>query len=382
MGETRHNNFDALRVYAALMVIYGHGFNLTGGIGPGLWGVPFARVGLDVFFSISGYLVTASWERAPHLPTFLLKRALRLLPGLAVCVLLTAFVMGPLATTKPPHQYFADPNTYKYLANIVLYQRLYLPPVFQDLHYSGVVNGSLWSLLPEVLCYLTVPLLALLPMRARLRVLPVGAVLFGSVGLYLFEGYAGPALVFYNADLKYVLVQLPFFLAGALYRLLEEQGRDLYRADVALLCFAANWSVASWFSWWNVPLEWFTLPYMVICFGRMSMPVLRRAARFGDLSYGLYLYAFPVQQLVLTFLPGARYPIWLCVLLTLPLAFLSWHLVEKPALRLKPRGGLHWPPARAAGNAGSGERVDEARAEPALLAPRPAAPALRPPVHP
>lgn len=337
MDDRRPNNFDALRLYAALMVIYGHGFNMIGGVGPGLWGVPFARVGLDVFFAISGYLVTDSWERTPRLAPFFWKRALRILPGLAACVVLTAFVLGPFVTRLPVAEYFANWHTYKYLANIAFWQRLYLPGVFEDLHFSGVVNGSFWSLLPEALCYLTVPLLALLAFRRRLWCLGIGAVLAGSVGLYLFEGYDGPVIVIYNADLKYVLVQVPFFFAGALYRLIEPRFPDLYRADVALLCFAANWSVASWFSWWNVPLEWFTLPYMVICFGRLSMPVLRHAARWGDLSYGMYLYAFPVQQLVLYCVPEGNYPILTCALLTLPLAFLSWHLVEKPALRLKRR---------------------------------------------
>lgn len=338
----RDNNFDALRLYAALMVIYGHGFNLTGGIGPGLWGVPFARVGLDIFFAISGYLVTESWNRTPDLPTFLLKRALRLGPGLVACVFVTAFVLGPFASMLPFHWYITNTGTRRYLANILLYQQLHLPRVFEGLPYNGVVNGSLWSLLPEALCYLTVPLLALLPLMARKWALGIGAVLIGSVGLYLFEGYAGPVIVVYAADLKYILVQFPFFFAGALFRLLERPGRELYRADVALLCFALNWSVASWFSWWNVPIEWFTLPYMVICFGRMSMPVLRRAGRFGDISYGMYLYAFPVQQAVLYFLPGVSYPIALCGVLTVVPAFLSWHLVEKPALAFKPQGRLRW----------------------------------------
>jgi peptidoglycan/LPS O-acetylase OafA/YrhL len=173
------------------MVIYGHGFNLTGGVGPGLWGVPFARVGLDVFFAISGYLVTGSWERTPWLPTYLRKRALRILPGLVACVALTAFVLGPLVSRLPPERYFADWHTYKYLANIALWQRLYLPGVFEGLHYSGVVNGSLWSLLPEALCYASVPVIALLPLHARLWTLVLGAVAAGGVGLWLFEGYTG-----------------------------------------------------------------------------------------------------------------------------------------------------------------------------------------------
>jgi peptidoglycan/LPS O-acetylase OafA/YrhL len=341
MHQTRSNNFDALRLFAALMVIYGHGFNMSGGIGPGLWGVPFARVGLDVFFAISGYLVTGSWERTPGLWTFLMKRGLRLFPGLLLCTAFGAFVVGPLATTLPLGDYFRTWNTYKYFANVALWQRLYLPHVFEELHDPGVVNGSTWSLVPEVLCYLTVPLLALMPGLARRWALVLGGVACGALGLWLFYGYDGPTVVFYNTDLKYMLVQVPFFFVGALFRLLEPADGSIYRADFALLGFTLNWGISSWFGAWNIPVEWLTLPYMAICFGRMSMPVLRQAARFGDLSYGLYLYAFPVQQLVFHYRPVDRpHDVWaipLCVLLSLPLAFLSWHLVEKPALLLKPR---------------------------------------------
>ena len=344
LDDGRRNNFDALRVFAAVMVIHGHGWVLSGGPGPGLWGVPFARVGLDVFFSISGYLVTGSWERTPQLGAFLAKRALRIFPGLIACVLVTMLVAGPLATHLPLERYFASAGTWRYLANIALLQELYLPGVFGTLRERGAVNGSLWSLLPEFLCYLTVPLFALLAWRgarrgARPWALAACAALCGSVGLYLFEGYQGPAFAAYHMDLKYALVEAPFFLVGGLLRLLDGRVHGLWRADLCLLFFTANYGISSWFDWWNLPLEWFTLPYMVICFGRMSMPVLRHAGRFGDLSYGLYLYAFPVQQLVLARMPGDPYPVLTCVAITVPVAFLSWHLVERPALRWTRRGG-------------------------------------------
>lgn len=351
LDDGRRNNFDALRVAAALMVIHGHGWVLAGGPGPGLWGVPFARAGLDVFFAISGYLVTGSWERTPRLGPFLAKRALRIFPGLVACVLATILVVGPLATSLPLTTYFASGGTYRYLANIALYQELFLPGVFDGLREMGAVNGSLWSLLPEFLCYLTVPVFAALAgRRGRPWALAAGAALSGGVGLYLFQGYDGPALVLYHMDLKYALVEVPFFLVGGLLRLLEERGvRGLWRADLCLLFFTANYAVSSWFDWWNLPLEWFTLPYMVICFGRMSLPVLRHAGRFGDLSYGLYLYAFPIQQLVLARLPGVSFPVLTCVALTLPVAFVSWHLIERPALRWKRRRGGEEPTsARAA----------------------------------
>jgi len=337
MGH-RDNNFDFLRVFAALMVVYGHGWVLSTNTGPGFWGVPFARIGLDIFFSISGYMVTGSWMRTPDLRSFFAKRALRILPGLAACVLFTTFVLGARLTRLPLGEYLTSQGTFKYLANIVLHPTLYLPGVFEGMKLGGAVNGSLWSLFPEALCYLTVPVFAMLAIRTRMWALGLGGVLAGGLGLWLFYGYAGDVLVVNATDVKYMLVQVPFFFIGGLFRLLEDRVPGLYRADVALLGYTLNWMVSSWYGWWNVPVEWATLPYMALCFGRMSMPVLRRTGRFGDFSYGLYLYAFPVQQVILGAMPHDEYPILTCMVLTLPFAVLSWHLVEAPALRWKPGG--------------------------------------------
>ena len=355
LDDGRRNNFDALRVMAALMVIHGHGWLLASGTSPGLWGVPFARVGLDVFFAISGYLVTGSWERTPILGPFLAKRALRILPGLVVCVLLTVLVLGPVATRLPLVEYAADRRTVGYLANIVFRNELYLPGVFDGLREHGAVNGSLWSLLPEFLCYLTVPLLAALVPSGRPWVLALLAANLGGLGLYLFYSYGGPTIQIYTVDLKYVLVEIPFFFVGSLLQLLDTRfGERFWRADLCLLFFVANYTVSTWFDWWNLPLEWFTLPYMAIAFGRMSMPVVRQAGRFGDLSFGLYLYAFPMQQLILAFLPQNDWPVLTCAAATLPLAFLSWHLVERPALRWKPRRRISSTAAKQAPQTSAG----------------------------
>ena len=331
----RLDNFDFLRLFAALMVIYGHGWNLSTDGGPGFWGVPFARIGLDIFFSISGYMVTGSWLRTPDLRVFLQKRALRILPGLAACVTFW-FLMGARLTRLPLMDYLTNHNALKYFGNIILHPVLYLPGVFLGLREHGAVNGSLWSLFPEALCYLTVPLFAVLALRPRMWALGLVGVAVGSLGLWLFYGYDGPAWVINATDVKYMLVQVPFFFIGGLLRLLQDRVPDLYRADFAILGYSLNWMVSSWYGWWNIPIEWVTLPYMVITFGRGSMPVVRRAGRFGDLSYGMYLYAFPVQQVILGARPDFGYPIIACMVLTVPLAFLSWHLVEAPALRWKP----------------------------------------------
>lgn len=340
MSGGRANNFDFLRIVAALMVVHGHGWALTGGVPPGLWGVPFARVGVDVFFSISGFLVTRSWERTPDLGAFARKRARRILPGLVACVLLSIFVLGPVATRLTAADYFASGATWRYLANIALYSQLYLPGVFEGLQDGGAVNGSLWSLLPEVACYVTVPLLAYLSagsLTRRRALLAAGALFFGCFGVYLFEFHTGPSLVAYSVDLRYCFVEAPFFLVGSLFALAGSGRSMLGRADLCLLALLLNYGVSGWVGQWSLPLQWLTTPYMVISMGLMSLPLLREAGRFGDVSFGLYLYAFPIQQLVVQFFPDARYPILDCVALTTGAAFLSWHLVEK------------WPLSRRSG---------------------------------
>ena len=334
----RHNNFDALRLLAALMVVHGHGWDLTGAPASGLWNLPFHRVGLDIFFSISGYLVTGSWERGPAFTEFLLKRSLRIFPGLVACVVLTAFVLGPIATTETLPRYFADGGLL-YLTNIALLLQLHLPGVFTHTPENAAVNGSLWSLAPEFCCYLTVPALALLRGRARLAALAVLATVAGAISVAVFAGTLPMLPLVWHADPKYALAEVPFFAMGGFYCLLERHMAAraapdaIWRPDLCLGFLVLNDCVSTWFGWWNLPVEWLTLPYMVICFGRMALPVVRRAGRFGDASYGTYLYAYPIQKLVLVLVPRDPYPVVTCAALSLLAGLASWHLVERPAQR-------------------------------------------------
>ena len=172
------------------------------------------------------------------------------------------------------------------------------------------------------------------------------------------------AIVFYGASLQYVLVQMPLFLIGSLLGLLPNRFRMFGRSDLCLLFLTLNFGISTWFGWWSLPIEWLTLPYMVISFGLLSLPGLNRIGHFGDVSYGLYLYAFPVQQLVLYFLPAIHMPILACTLLTLLPAFLSWHLVERPALHLKPGG-----PSRGGSGPRSARALGLHMAEPATVSP-------------
>ncbi len=336
-ARARENNFGAIRLLAALLVIYGHGQDLKGAPAPMLWGAYVSQIGLDIFFSVSGYLIYDSWLRDPRLGAFLVKRALRIIPGLATCVLACIFVIGAFATDLPLPAYFSHHATWQFLLNIALYLKLYLPGVFTHRLLGGAVNGSLWSLFPEMLCYLAVPLIWLCAAWGRTALLLAVMGACGGAGLYMLAHPTTHYSLIYSADPKYVLMQVPFFMAGAFWRQLQMRLAALFRLDAAVLLTAAAFLLPLLIGVSSTPFRWLALSYVVIAFGSKSTLLLCRATRFGDLSYGAYLYAFPIQQLVLDHFHS--FATTIATALTLTVAVLSWHLVERPALRLKSKTG-------------------------------------------
>ena len=182
----RHNNFDLLRLLAALSVIFSHAFLLaensqdhdplmilTGG--QAILGL----AGVFVFFTISGYLISQSFEATPSPFVFLAKRALRISPGLFGCLIVCVFAIGPLVTNLPPGEYLAKPETWLFLLhNAVLdihYNRL-PGVVFWPGNIGGIVNGPLWSLPCEALLYLMLFGLGV----CRLLSLPVSLILLAT----------------------------------------------------------------------------------------------------------------------------------------------------------------------------------------------------------
>lgn len=329
------NNFDAARIAAALAVVVGHAFELTGyGHAPRVLGVPLHVLGVQVFFVISGFLIASSWLRQPSLPRYLRNRSLRIFPGLILVVLLSVFLLGPLVTALSDPEYFAHPRTWRYLVNIILRPQFDLPGVFETLPHARSVNGSLWTLPVEFICYLAVPLVLLF---ARWRVPAVIAFAFLGV---VIDQFVSEPLVVWGTSVQKGSDLFTFFALGMFVALV---GPRMLRLEYAMLLLAAQVLIAAL----NQPVVarwtlWITLTYCVLSFCLQSTPVIRRAARYGDLSYGLYIYAFPVQQLVVTFLPSIPLAVnvVVVVVLTAVSAFISWHLVEKHALKLKARPRL------------------------------------------
>ena len=339
--EDRRNAFDVLRLVAASLVLLSHCYPLTGRDEPiaDLTGSTMGEIGVVMFFAMSGFLISKSWTDQPRTFPFAVKRGLRLLPGLIVAVVLTAFVMGPLVTSLSPGAYLTSLEPYVYvLRNSVLVTFSgTLPGVFTDNVYPNAVNGSLWTLPVEALAYVGAAMIGFVTAFRRpaliAGLLALALILISppvDVGNRLSSG-SGVA----TANLNIVLAVYAAFAAGMLIWALRE--RFVLRWPI-LIALTALW-VATWASGWQVITLVLLVSYAVI-FAAFRLPEGARALtrRVGDLSYGIYIYAFPAQQLAEHAWGPGLTPGGMLVLAAPPvavLAFCSWRLIEAPALALK-----------------------------------------------
>jgi peptidoglycan/LPS O-acetylase OafA/YrhL len=336
----RQNNYDWLRFVAASLVIVSHAYYVSLGETKASATEPlriltrghmsFGDLGLAVFFVISGFLVTQSYDRRHGLLVYLKARALRIFPALAVVLLAAVFVLGPLVTTRSLGAYFHAGETYSYLASVALVRiRYVLPGVFAHNAYPLVVNAPLWTLHWEFLFYLVVGglgVLGLLRRWGRLLVVAVVALcviapLTNAVWDALHVGASGPRLF------------ASFGMGMLLYLYRERLPLDGRFAALALAVLVVCARLGGYDT--AFPLAG---AYLIVYASYAPWLRLWSWGRFGDFSYGLYIFAFPVQQVVVQALGGhctVSADLALAYPTTLVLAVLSWHLVERRCLALK-----------------------------------------------
>lgn len=328
VADGRDNNFDVLRLVAASMVLVSHAFPLTDSSEPlaSVGGPTLGALGVALFFSMSGLLIAKSWTWQPQLRQFVTKRALRIMPALVVVMLLTTLVLGPLVTTEPLQSYFTSSEVWIYLVRgsfLITFDGT-LPGVFESNPYPSAVNGSLWTLPLEVIAYALVAMLGILGVLGRPRVV-LGAAVASLAAVVLFQNTAlAPAIDLYA-----------YFLMGtAMY---------VWRASIPLSWPAAGAGVAMWILAFNSPalavVGALVLPYVVMVLAYRTPRGLRRITAAGDVSYGMYVFAFPIQQVVMVALPeaGPLLNIAIALPVTWVLGFASWKLVEAPVLARKSR---------------------------------------------
>jgi len=342
-SSSRENNLNLIRFVAASAVLISHSFALSTG-DPSLeplrakLGITLGTIAVDIFFVASGFLIAASMGRARSIANFFRARFLRVFPGLWVAIVASALLLGPAVSDLTVSQYFHSPGVYRYLIKnglLVFGVEYDLPGVFAENPYPRAVNGSLWTLPYELKCYFALALAwsafgfvsrAGLWRRRATLLIAAGFVL--ALLLFLFIDSPQPKWIRLGAmfsigafceSAKGQIRLLPQYLAGAMVLIVA-----------AALLPVANVAVFH-------AVYYLLIGYVVLAAAYLSWAPLLGFNKLGDYSYGIYVYAFPIQQLLAHFWVGITVGEMLACsfALTLLVAIASWRLVEAPALRFK-----------------------------------------------
>ena len=340
-SQGRDNNFNLIRIIAALAVLVTHSFALAIGTADAepfrdSLGMTLGSVAVDVFFITSGFLVTASLLNRQSTIEFIWARALRIFPALIVMLFLTVFVLGVVFTALPTLTYLSSPEIYIYFGKCVTLISgvgYILPGVFDDNPYKHAVNGSLWTMPWEIRMYaiLAVSWLALrVTSKFRLalfqRLIVVLAFVFG-VGVFFTHFYA-TSIRHHQAMLFFM-----FFLGASFYVLREK----ILLSRWGFFFCMISLGLATFHEHVFFIVYVIVIAYVLFYLAYVPSGFIRKYNQLGDYSYGIYIYAFPVQQSVAHLMPGVSVlqMVLVSAAATSLLAIFSWHLLEQRALRYK-----------------------------------------------
>ena len=339
----RDNNLNLIRAVAATAVLVSHSFLLSNGIGTIEplqieLGHTLGTLAVFAFFVISGFLIPGSYENAKSLVSFLVARALRLFPALVVSLLFVALVLGPIVTELPMKEYLTHPETLAFVPlNATLVKlRFTLPGVFEN-HPYPLVESSIWTLFYEVLCYMGVFFAGVIGLLRRRSIMSLA--ILGLLVAWTAIVWLEPAI---HGRLYYsIKMAVPFAVGTAFYL-----WRDALPVNILLLALLAG---LTWL-FRNTPVYdvvlILTIGYGVFWLAYIPAGVIRSYNRLGDYSYGIYIYAIPIQGLAYWSF-GPMTPatnVLLAFPATLAIAVLSWHAIEEPSLRSR-----KWLSARLSG---------------------------------
>lgn len=332
----RVNNFDALRLFFASMVVVYHLGVLSRA--PALaWSLHVsAAFAVQAFFVVSGFLVTMSFENSSSIQSYVSKRLRRIAPAYVVVIVAAAICLSAISTLHWD-EYFTDSSFWRYLAfNLVLanFSAPDLPGVFQS-NYLSTVNGSLWTIKIELAFYCFVPFMVFAARRfgpAKILSTIFVASIIWKVGFNSAGAATGAEI--YNRLARQLPGQLCFFAGGAwaYYRTRDGRGISGALASIGLIAYALS---TGWLFEVLAPLAVTAVVYWAAIAG----PRLPALAKHGDFSYGTYLYHFPLVQTFVALGLFRWYPLlgWISSVLAVGLcSFASWRLVERPMLHRSP----------------------------------------------
>lgn len=350
--NARSNNLDFIRFILAISVMFCHCFVMYYGTEESVEPLFVASRGqasigtlaVNFFFTISGYLILQSWHKSNNVWDFLKKRIVRIYPAFIVASFLCVFVFAPLGTIDwfQPFGYwnlFYSNLNYAWIAkDVLLLQTPWVPWTLKYVPISEAINASLWTIKYEFICYLLIPILAFARLLRHRFMLPI-LFFIAYTALILQEDFR---IYYFNWE-EFPIIGKPdfmprfvtYFLAGMCfytYKDLIPRSRLLF--GIALVLFAVGLFGIKGLSYTQPILGSYLLFYLAFT----QTISFKNFSKAGDFSYGIYVYAWPVQQLVIVFFEkhlNISLLFMLSLMFTLPLAWLSWHYVEKPFLNFK-----------------------------------------------
>lgn len=328
---SRVNNFDFIRFLAAMAVIYSHSFDLIGAknLEPlRVYTKDYISIGtlaVIVFFIISGFLITQSYDKSRSIKQYLLARCLRIFPALIVVTILTVFVFGPIVSTLTLNEYFRNVYTYSYLLNCFCLKLQYeLPGVFENVPIKHLVNGALWSLPYEFLFYVLIIVLALI----KSKKIVLGT--FFSIIIFIIIYFIG--FQYFTNIVHYFF----YFLMGIVFYKYRNYITLKWEYALVFLILLAITLGLPMDKHIKHILVGVLLSYIIFTFAFIQSS-LNSFSKYGDFSYGSYIFGWIIQQTIINYIPSISQFLSFLIagFITLCAAYISWHVIESKALKLK-----------------------------------------------
>ena len=337
--KKENNNLDIFRLIAACMVIWGHAYAISPEagsvdyIGQSLGFDYSGSLAVKIFFFLSGLVVTNSLIAKGSALQFATARFFRIWPALLATLLISAIIVGPVTSNLALSNYFSDSTTYQYVwNNLLLHTHYKLPGVFSGNSYKDVINGSLWTIPYEVAAYLI--LLALFLLGAfQSKILPM--LVFA---LILLDPLFGNRFLFTWLPQNHEIDLLaPCFAFGSLLAIYKD------KIEVNARMLAGAWILAYLFKNQTFNFYFFYLALFIFILYVSHLKWVVDAKFKTDISYGIYLWGFPVQQTLAHIFPGQSviFNQLSAIGMSILLGFLSWHLIEKKCITLGAHTGRY-----------------------------------------
>lgn len=334
------NNFNFIRLVLTILVLLSHAPELIDGdrhreiLTNIFHTLSFGELAVNGFFLLSGYLILQSWQRQPQFASFLKKRVLRIYPGFIVASLISIFIVTPLSLH--PIDFWRRVDLLTHLKDLLCLNTPSAPlNIFQGNPYPNV-NGSMWTIVHEFRCYLLVAIVGVIGgLKRSTTWLALSAFVFIVHNIPLAACFPQLSATFAH-HLSDLIRLLTFFCAGGCFYLLRD--RIHYTRNRALLALGIVL-----ISLFNERLLHLILPtlggYVFFWFAFLKLPMLNWFRTAADVSYGIYLYGWPTEKLLIWYLPSISPElVFICATgISYVCGFISWHLVEKPCLQLRKR---------------------------------------------